>query len=174
MVSLKHRLGITALVSAIEDTGLVLWLALLHVNPAITGALLSLITLFTFLTSEHLITQRDAAGRLTLHSILEVLGFTSLEVVDWAVWLLLIPVNGAAAAGYFLSSFFLEHQLTYNTKRGLPFISIKDSNDVAKGVIVETVSEFVGAALWIVLGPSAGIIPLVIGSNIEHFVASGQ
>lgn len=174
MKSLLHRLGITALVSAIEDTGLVIWLAMLHASPLLSAMILAAVTLLTFLTVEHLISQKDSAGTLTKRSILEVLGFTSLEVVNWAVWLALIPINPALAAGYFLGSFFVEHQITYNTKKGLPFLNFIENGSVRKDIIIETVSEFIGAALWIALGPSFGVAALVIGSSVEHFVASGQ
>jgi hypothetical protein len=173
MLNLKQRLGVTALTSAIEDTGLVIWLAMLHANPVLFGILLAAATLFTFLTVEHLIAQDASAGKLTKRSILEVLGFTALEVVNWGVWLALIAINPALAAAYFLGSFFVEHQITFNTKKGLPYLNFIENGSLRRDIVIETVSEFVGAAIWITLGP-IGIIALVTGSSIEHFVASAQ
>jgi len=174
-MNILHRLGITALVSAIEDAGLVIWLAMLHASPVFAGAAVAALTLLTFLTTEHLISQRDAVGKLTVKSVLRVLGFTAIEVVNWAVWLALIAVNPVLAAGYFLGSFFIEHQITYNVKKGLPFLQFYDispGGSARKRVIVETVSELIGAALWVTLSPAVGVTALVIGSSIEHFIAS--
>jgi hypothetical protein len=174
MKSILHRLGITAVVSAIEDFGLVVWLAMIHASPLLTMMVLAAITLFTFLTTEHLISQKDSAGTLTKRSVLEVLGFTAIEVVNWAVWLALIPINGGLAASYFLGSFFIEHQITYNVKKGLPFLKFRENGSIRRNIIIETVSEFIGAALWLALGPAFGVTALVIGSSIEHFVASAS
>ncbi len=170
---LLHRLGITALVSAIEDAGLIIWLAMLHTSPALSVALAAAVTLFTFLSVEHLISQRDSAGKLTKRSILQVLGFTALEVVNWAVWLALTAISPLAAVSYFATSFYAEHQITYNVKKGRPFLKFSGGS-IGEDVLAETASELTGSVLWLALPPPFNIIALVTGSSVEHFIASGQ
>lgn len=130
----------------------------------------SAIFLGFFLLVEHLIAQTDQTGRIVGgKEFVEIFGFTTLESLIWTVWLILIPVNGAVAFLFFLGSLFVEHQITDNVKKGLPYIHFARANSrVFLGLVLITVFEVVGAATWVAL---AMVIALAIGSTLEHYVA---
>ncbi len=87
----------------------------------------------------------------------------------WAVWLFLIPVNGLVAFVFFLAALFVEHQITDNVKKGQPFLHFaRVGSRVSRGLLVFTIFEVVGAVLWLGLG---SVIPLAVGSTIEHYIA---
>jgi hypothetical protein len=130
----------------------------------------SAIFLGTFLLIEHLIAQTDQTGRIVRgREFVEILGFTILESLIWTVWLILIPVNGVVAFLFFLGSLFVEHQITDNVKKGLPYLHFaRASTRVFLGLVLITIFEVVGAVIWVSM---ATVIALAIGSTIEHYVA---
>src|SRR2546425_7085998 len=130
----------------------------------------SAIFLGFFLLVEHLIAQTDQTGRVVGgKEFVEIFGFTILESLIWTVWLTLIPVNGAVAFLFFLGSLFVEHQITDNVKKGLPYLHFARANSrVFLGLVLITLFEVVGAVTWVAL---AMIIALAIGSTTEHYVA---
>src|SRR5881296_2171468 len=131
------------------------------------GIPIAALVLLVVLLIEHSIMQRaenpDFAGKV----FLEIIGFTTLEVINWSVWLALLSntsslfsMTSLIASAYFFVGFYIEHQITENV--------------ITQGVILETLSEGVGARLWISyglagMGPVA-IIFLIIGSTIEHSI----
>src|SRR3989454_11290874 len=138
--------------------------------PTIGRARFASIFLGFFLLMEHIIAQMDQTGRgISGREFTEILSFTSLEAVIWTVWLLLIPVNGVLAIVFFLGSLFVEHQITDNVKKGLPFLHFaRLGSRLATGLLIFTVFEVVGAVVWLALSSA---IPLAIGSTIEHYIA---
>jgi hypothetical protein len=164
----RHRFGIAYIVTAIEDTGLILWLAIIQAH--IMEGLVAFITLLTFLSVEHLVTQHEATGHLSVKTVLKILGFSSLETVNWAIWLALIAINPVGAAVYFFVSFYIEHQITDNVKKGRPFLYLTRSQEGSLGLSFITLSELLGASGWIALGLS-GIGLLITGSLVEHYFA---
>src|SRR5213593_256103 len=107
---LAHFL-VVLIVTSLEIVGLVGWLAVAtgksldsafgnlailsslsqldQFAPTVGRARFALIFLCFFLLMEHIIAQMDQTGRgVSGREFTEILGFTSLEVVIWAVWLL--------------------------------------------------------------------------------------
>ena len=119
--------------------------------------------------------QRAENPNFTGGVFLRIVGFSSLEVVNWSVWLSLLGTNASllsmntlVASAYFLVGFYIEHQITENVITGRPFLSFRNPvRVITAGVLVETISEGVGARLWLRYG-AIGIIFLVVGSTIEH------
>ncbi|TMI30861.1 hypothetical protein E6H29_07510 [Candidatus Bathyarchaeota archaeon] len=123
-----------------------------------------------FLLMEHIIAQMDQTGRgISGREFTEILSFTSLEAVIWTVWLLLIPVNGVLAIVFFLGSLFVEHQITDNVKKGLPFLHFaRLDGKLFRGLVLFTIFEVMGAVVWVAQGR---LIALALGSTLEHYVA---
>lgn len=138
--------------------------------PTVGRARFASIFLGFFLLMEHIIAQMDQTGRvISGRELTEILGFTSLEVVIWAVWLLLIPVNGILAFVFFLGSLFVEHQITDNVKKGLPFLHFARADGrIFRGLVLFTIFEVLGAVVWVARGV---LISLAVGSTLEHYVA---
>lgn len=191
-VGLLHFPGILhfiviLIISAIEIVGLVVWLRL-HTGSALSSAvgpfavtqlqqLMSQIgrTAFAgvilgiFLLVEHIITQVDQTGRLSVKEFAQIFVFSAIEVVIWIVWLLLIPVNGIVAFVFFFGSLFVEHQIADNVKKGLGFLHFSSlGSRVFQGLITFTIAEVVGAVVWVA---AASIVALAIGSVVEHYIA---
>jgi hypothetical protein len=99
----------------------------------------------------------------------EILTFSSLESVIWVVWLLLIPVNGILAFTFFLVLLFVEHHIADNVKKGLSFFKLSSTRPVFIGLLVLTISEVVGAVVWI--GNQNLLAVLIVGSLLEHYIA---
>ncbi len=173
--------GVVLLVTIIEDSGLIAWLALLHTSMVYMGIPIAALVLLVVLLIEHSIMQRaenpDFAGKV----FLEIIGFTTLEVVNWSVWLALLSntslfsMTSLLASVYFFVGFYIEHQITENVITRQPFLHFRNARGViTAGVILETLSEGVGAGLWISYGLAGmgltSIIFLVIGSTIEHSI----
>ena len=153
-------------VTIVEIVGLVLWL-----NLRTMGALvLSVALLFVALLIEHVVSQVDHAEELVSgREFLEIVAFSIIEVAVWVVWLLLIPVNGILAFLFFLAALFVEHQITDNVKKGLGFLHFSRPRTlVFLGLVIFTISEVVGAALWV---STTQLIALAAGSLIEHYIA---
>src|SRR2546428_5686690 len=73
-------------------------------------------------------------------------------------------------SGYCYVGFYIEHQSTETVITQKPFRRFRKQKAViTAGVILETLSEGVGARLWLFYG-ATGIISLVIGSAIEHSI----
>lgn len=179
-------------VTGVEIIGLVGWLAVARggtLNSAFTNlpvlASLARLDLYIptlgqtrfaagflgiFLLIEHIIAQMDQTGRaVSGREFGEILGFTSLEVVIWVVWLFLIPLNGILAFLFFLSLLFVEHQITDNVKKGLPFLHFSSTRSlVFRGLALFTIFEVVGAVVWVAQGL---VVAIAIGSTIEHYIA---
>ena len=179
---------VVLIVTGVEILGLTGWLQLLNGVPLSTvlgpfyfsqieQALTALgvntfagVFLGAFLIVEHVIAQMDHTGmRVTGRQFAEIFGFSSLEVVIWGVWFLLIPINGLVAFLFFFGGLFVEHQITDNVKKGQPFLHFARLGSwLATGLLIFTVFEVVGGVLWLGL---ASVIPLAIGSTIEHYIA---
>ena len=173
---------VVLLVTIIEDSGLIAWLALLHTSMIYMDISIAALVLLVVLLIEHSIMQRAENPDFTGKVFLEIIGFTTLEVVNWSVWLALLSntsslfsMTSLLASAYFFVGFYIEHQITENVITRQPFLHFRNARGViTAGVILETLSEGVGARLWISyglagMGPVA-IIFLVIGSTIEHSI----
>ncbi len=134
-------------------------------RTAFAGILLGL-----FLLVEHVITQADQTGRLSsAREFAEVLGFTTIEVFIWIIWLLLIPINGLLAFAFFLAALFLEHQIADNVKKGLGFLHFSSPGSrVFQGLVIFSIAEVLGAVVWVA---AASVVALAIGSVVEHYIA---
>jgi hypothetical protein len=141
------------------------------------GIPIAALVLLAVLLVEHSIMQRAENPNFTGKVFLRIIGFSSLEVVNWAVWLALLSntsslfsMSSLVASAYFFVGFYIEHQITENVITQRPFFSFRNPKGViTAGVILETLSEGVGARLWLLYG-ATGIIFLVIGSAIEHSI----
>lgn len=169
--------GVVLLVTIIEDSGLIAWLALRRASILYMGIPIAALVLLLALLVEHSIMQRAENPSFTDKVFLEIIGFTSLEVVNWSVWLTLLSntssllsMSSLVASTYFFVGFYIEHQITENVITQQPYLRFRNARAaITAGVILETLSEGVGARLWILYGP-IGIAFLVIGSLIEHSI----
>jgi len=181
--------GVVLTVTIIENAGLIAWLVLLRGSVTYLGIPLPALVLLAVLLVEHSIMQRAENPAFTGRVFAEIFGFSTLEVVNWSVWLALlslgaplISMNTAIASAYFFVGFYIEHQITENVISQQPYVHFRNSNGrITAGVILETLSEGVGARLWILysvtLGISLfgvsgllGVVLLVIGSTVEHSI----
>jgi len=141
------------------------------------GIPIAALVLLVVLLVEHSIMQRAENPNFTGKVFLEIIGFSSLEVVNWSVWLALLSnssslfsMSSLVASAYFFVGFYIEHQITENVITQQPFLRFRNARAaITAGVILETLSEGVGARLWVLYG-ATGIIFLVIGSAIEHTI----
>src|SRR5438132_11417198 len=139
------------------------------------GIHIAALVLLVVLLVEHSIMQRAENPNFTGKVFLEIIGFSSLEFVDWSVWLALISnasslfsMSSLVASAYFFVGFYVEHQITENVITQQPFLLFRNPRAViTAGVILETLSEGVGARLWLLYGAS-GIIFLVLGSIVVY------
>jgi hypothetical protein len=169
--------GVVLLVTLIEDAGLIAWLALLRPIVFYRGVPVAGVVLLVVLLVEHSIMQRAVNPNFTRRVFLKIFGFTTLEVVNWAVWVTLlsnntslISMSSLLASLYFVVGFYIEHQITENVITQQPYLRFRNPRGViTAGVILETISEGVGARLWLLYGP-IGPAFLVVGSLIEHSV----
>jgi len=169
--------GVVLLVTIIEDIGLIAWLALVRASILYMGIPIAALVLLVVLLVEHSIMQRAENPDFTGKVFLRIIGFSSLEVVNWAVWLALLSntsslfsMSSLVASAYFFVGFYIEHQITENVITQQPFLRFRNPRAIiTAGVILETLSESVGARLWLFYG-ATGIIFLVIGSAIEHSI----
>ena len=176
-ISKGRAAGVVLLVTIIEDAGLIAWLALTRASLVYQGIPVAALVLLVVLLIEHSIMQRAENPDFTGRVFLRIIVFSSLEVINWAVWLTLFSnttslfsMNSLVASAYFLVGFYVEHQITENVITGQPFLRFRNPKAViTAGVILETLSEGVGARLWLFYG-ATGIIFLVIGSLIEHSI----
>ena len=172
-----RAVGVVLLVTIIEDAGLIAWLALLRASILYMGIPIAALVLLVVLLVEHSIMQRAENPNFTGKVFLEIIGFSSLEVVNWSVWLALLSnasslfsMSSLVASAYFFVGFYVEHQITENVITQQPFLLFRNPRAViTAGVILETLSEGVGARLWLLYG-ATGITFLVIGSAIEHSI----
>ena len=81
---------VVLLVTIIEDSGLIAWLALLHTSMIYMGIPIAALVLLVVLLIEHSIMQRAENPDFTGKVFLEIIGFTTLEVINWSVWLALL------------------------------------------------------------------------------------
>jgi hypothetical protein len=175
----KGRAAVVALlVTIIEDAGLIAWLALLGRSSLVyQGIPLAAVLLLGVLLIEHSIMQRAENPNFTGKVFLQIVVFSTLEVVNWSVWLFLLSntssllsMSSLIAAAYFFVGFYIEHQITENVITQQPFLRFRNAKGkITAGVILETLSEGVGARLWILYGP-IGIAFLVVGSLVEHSI----
>jgi len=172
-----RAVGVVLLVTIIEDAGLIAWLALLRASILYMEIPIAALVLLVVLLVEHSIMQRAENPNFTGKVFLEIIGFSSLEVVNWSVWLALLSnasslfsMSSLVASAYFFVGFYVEHQITENVITQQPFLLFRNPRAViTAGVILETLSEGVGARLWLLYG-ATGITFLVIGSAIEHSI----
>jgi hypothetical protein len=175
--SKSRAVGVVLLVTIIEDAGLIAWLALLRSSILYMGISIAALVLLVVLLIEHSIMQRAENPNFTGKVFLRIIGFSSLEVVNWSVWLALLSntsslfsMSSLVASAYFFVGFYIEHQITENVITQQPFLRFRNPRAViTAGVILETLSEGVGARLWLFYG-ATGIIFLVIGSALEHSI----
>jgi len=175
----KGRAAVVALlVTIIEDAGLIAWLALLGRSSLVyQGIPLAAVLLIVVLLIEHSIMQRAENPNFTGKVFLQIVVFSILEVVNWSVWLFLLSntssllsMSSLIAAAYFFVGFYIEHQITENVITQQPFLRFRNAKGkITTGVVLETLSEGVGARLWILYGP-IGIAFLVVGSLVEHSI----
>lgn len=177
MVSKASGSGVVLTVTLIEDAGLIAWLLLLRPVVFYQGVPIAGLVLLLVLLVEHSIMQRAENPNFTRKVFLRIFGFSLLEVVNWSVWLALLSntpsllsMNSLIASAYFFVGFYIEHQITENVITDQPYLRFRNSRSaITGGVILETLSEGVGARLWLLYGP-IGPVFLVIGSLIEHSI----
>jgi len=175
--SKSRAVGVVLLVTIIEDAGLITWLALLRASTLYMGISIAALVLLVVLLVEHSIMQRAENPNFTRKVFLEIITFSTLEVVNWSVWLTLLSntsslfsISSLVASAYFFVGFYIEHQITENVITQQPFLRFRNGRAaITAGVILETLSEGVGARLWVLYG-ATGIIFLVIGSLVEHSI----
>ena len=175
--SKSRAVGVVLLVTIIEDAGLITWLALLRASTLYMGISIAALVLLVVLLVEHSIMQRAENPNFTRKVFLEIITFSTLEVVNWSVWLTLLSntsslfsISSLVASAYFFVGFYIEHQITENVITQQPFLRFRNGRAaITAGVILETLSEGVGARLWVLYG-ATGIIFLVIGSIVEHSI----
>src|SRR6266704_1893731 len=165
--------GVVLLVTIIEDAGLIAWLVLARASMFYQGIPIAPLVLLV----EHSIMQRAENPNFTGRVFAEIFGFTTLEVVNWSVWLTilsntssLLSMSSLIASLYFFVGFYIEHQITENVITQQPYLRFRNARGaITTGVILETLSEGVGARLWVLYGP-IGPAFLVLGSLIEHSI----
>ncbi len=175
--SKSSAVGVVLLVTIIEDSGLIAWLALVRASMVYMGIPIAALVLLLLLLIEHSIMQRAENPSFTGKVFVEIIGFTSLEVVNWSVWQTLLSntqslfsMSSLLASVYFFVGFYIEHQITENVITQQPYLRFRNPRAaITAGVILETLSEGVGARLWILYG-ATGIAFLVLGSLIEHSI----
>src|SRR5437667_458643 len=119
------------------------------------------LVLLIVLLIEHSIMQRAENPNFTGRVFAKIFGFTLLEVVNWSVWLILLSnassllsMSSLIASLYFFIGFYIEHQITENVITQQPYLRFRNPRGVITvGVIAETLSEGVGARLWLLYGP---------------------
>jgi len=169
--------GVVLLVTIIEDAGLIAWLILARASMFYRGIPIAPLVLLLVLLIEHSIMQRAENPDFTGKVFAQIFGFTALEVVNWSVWLTLLSntssllsMSSLIASLYFFLGFYVEHQITENVITHQPYLRFRNPRSViTAGVILETLSEGVGARLWLLYGP-IGPVFLVLGSLIEHSI----
>ena len=169
--------GVVLLVTIIEDAGLVAWLVLARASMFYKGIPIAPLVLLLVLLVEHSIMQHAENPNFTGRVFTEIFGFSLLEVVNWSVWLILLSntssllsMRSLLASLYFFVGFFIEHQITENVITEQPYLRFRNPRgSITAGVILETLSEGVGARLWILYGP-IGPAFLVLGSLVEHSI----
>ena len=169
--------GVVLLVTIIEDAGLIAWLALARGSMLYMGIPVAPLVLLLVLLVEHSIMQRAENPNFTGRVFSQIFGFSLLEVVNWSVWLILLSntssllsMSSLLASLYFFVGFYIEHQITENVITQQPYLRFRNRRgSITAGVILETLSEGVGARLWLfysLIGPAF----LVAGSFIEHSI----
>jgi hypothetical protein len=169
--------GVVLLVTIIEDAGLIVWLILARGSALYVGIPIAPLVLLVVLLVEHSIMQRAENSNFTGRVFAKIFGFSLLEVVNWSVWLILLSntssllsMSSLLASLYFFVGFYIEHQITENVITNQPYLRFKNpSGSITRGVILETLSEGVGARLWLFYG-LIGPVFLVAGSLIEHSI----
>jgi hypothetical protein len=169
--------GVVLLVTIIEDAGLIAWLVLARASMLYIGIPIAPLVLLLVLLIEHSIMQRAENPNFSGRVFAQIFGFTLLEVVNWSVWLILLSntssllsMNSLLAALYFFVGFYIEHQITENVITQRPYLRFRNRRgSITAGVILETLSEGVGARLWLFYG-LIGPAFLVAGSLIEHSI----
>jgi len=79
-------------------------------------------------------------------------------------------MSSLLASLYFFVGFYIEHQITENVITQQPYLRFRNGRGgITAGVILETLSEGIGARLWLLYGP-IGPAFLVLGSLIEHSI----
>jgi hypothetical protein len=169
--------GIVLLVTIIEDAGLIAWLVLARGSMLYMGIPIAPLVLLVVLLVEHSIMQRAENSNFTGRVFARIFGFSLLEVVNWSVWLALLAntssllsMSSLLASIYFFVGFYIEHQITENVITDQPYLRFRNPRgSITAGVILETLSEGVGARLWLFYG-LIGPVFLVVGSLIEHSI----
>ena len=175
--SKSRAVGVVLLVTIIEDAGLITWLALLRASTLYMDISIAALVLLVVLLVEHSIMQRAENPNFTGKVFLEIITFSTLEVVNWSVWLTLLSntsslfsMSSLVASAYFFVGFYIEHQITENVITQQPYLRFRNGRAaITGGVILETLSEGVGARLWLLYAP-IGPAFLVVGSLIEHSI----
>ncbi len=169
--------GVALLVTIIEDAGLIAWLILAQASMFYQGIPIAPLVLLIVLLIEHSIMQRAENPNFTSRVFAKIFGFTLLEVVNWSLWLILLSntssllsMSSLIASLYFFIGFYIEHQITENVITQELYLRFRNPRGViTAGVIAETLSEGVGARLWLLYGP-IGPAFLAVGSLIEHSI----
>jgi hypothetical protein len=169
--------GVVLLVTIIEDAGLIAWIVLARGSMLYMGIPIAPLVLLVVLLVEHSIMQRAESPNFTGKIFAKIFGFSLLEVVNWSVWLTLLSnttsllsMSSLLASLYFFVGFYIEHQITENVITDQPYLHFTNPRgSITVGVILETLSEGVGARLWVFYG-LIGPAFLVAGSLIEHSI----
>ncbi len=175
--SKSRAAGVVLIVTIIEDLGLITWLILARGSMFYQGIPIAPLVLLLVLLIEHSIMQRAENPNFNGRVFAKIFGFTSLEVINWSVWLTLLSnsssllsMSSLIAALYFFVEFYIEHQITENVITEQPYLRFRNARAaITAGIILETLGEGVGARLWLQYLP-IGVVFLIIGSTIEHSI----
>ncbi len=173
--------------ATVEVVGVVLWFGFQRMD-SIDSTLVGATILLVFLVVEHIVAQAAyTSSGVSAREGGRLFVFSLLEVINWVVWLSLIDMSQVLVAGvFFFVLLYVEHQLAYNTKKtreGVGFLSFSNRHLTSPGsrrllfvgLVAFTITEVVGAGLWVGLVDGGrqieGLAALIVGALIEHFLA---
>src|SRR2546426_12843209 len=141
------------------------------------GISIAALVLLVVLLVEHSIMQRAENSNFTRKVFLEIITFSTLEVVNWSVWLTLLSntsslfsMSSLVASAYFFVGFYIEHQITENVITQQPFLRFRNGRAaITAGVVLEQLCRGVGAGLCGVFGVSVGEF-FRVGVVEEHLI----
>src|SRR2546422_6909440 len=113
------------------------------------GISVAVLVLLVVLLVEHSIMQRAENPNFTRKVLLEIITFSTLEVVNWSVWLTLLSntsslfsMSSLMASAYFFVGFYIEHQITENVITQQPFLHFRNGRaSIMAGVVLYNLYE---------------------------------
>lgn len=166
----------TAVFTIIETVTLVAWLALVRSARQALG----IVTLFVGLVIEHIV-QFNVAGMRKLADLKELpikglVGFSAIETIIWAAWLVISMAAGHLVGIVFLAGTLIaKHAIADNVIVGGRFFDFRYASDGR--VVTASILEAIGGQAWLIdvlAGqPVMGIVKLAGFSFVEHLILIG-